>query len=206
MINMGTPENREGVEHWSNKHLFAIKFRNFLHRPRGFWFPFLSCCGKCDAGPMMENMLEDVTKVSIEANYGGRFRPDILLERKYKPPSFIEVVYTSSPSPAKLKYCAEQGIDLFEIDGSRRPIESAMLRAHIAPANCRKERRQALGRIFARWSRRTTRGSRFVAAWGEANSFLLGAPRSTERVSVCPGGLRNDIHGSAKRGVPAPGS
>ena len=178
-MNLGTPENPESVEHWSNKSLFACKFRNFLHRPRGFWFPFLSCCGKCEAGPMVENILEDVDLVSVEANY-GRFRPDILLERKDKPPIFIEVVYTSSPSPAKLKYCAEQGIDLFEIDGSRRPIESATLRAHIAPANCRKERRQALATSFARLESQKDPAVEVRSSLGEGQQFLIGA-RSVER-------------------------
>ena len=69
-MNMGIQGAPESVEHWSNKSLFGHKFRNFLHRPRGFWFPFLSCCGKCEAGPMVEYILEDVDLVSVEANYG----------------------------------------------------------------------------------------------------------------------------------------
>ena len=178
-MNMGTPGNPESVEHWSNKSLFGHKFRNFLHRPRGFWFSFVSCCGKCEAGPMVENILEDVDLVSVEADYGG-FRPDLLLERKGKPPIFIEVVYTSSPSPEKLRYCAEQGIDLFEIDGSRRPIESAMLRAHIAPANCRKERRQALGTSFARLESQKDPVVEVRSSRGGGQQFLIGG-RSVER-------------------------
>ena len=148
-MNMGTQGNPESVAHWANKSLFAHKFKIYLRKPRGLWLAFNTCCGECEAGPMVENILEDVEDVKVEADYGG-FRPDILLERKDKPPIFIEAVNTNRPSPAKLKYCAKRGIDLFEIDGSRRPIESAVLGSHIAPANCRKERRRALAAHFER--------------------------------------------------------
>ena len=180
-MNMGTQGHPESVEHWSNVALFGHKFKTFLNRPRGFSIPFLSCCGKCEAGPMVENILEAVDRVSVEAAYGG-FRPDILLERKDKLPIFIEVVTTSKPSPEKLKYCAKQGIDLFEIDGTRRPIESAVLRAHIAPHNCRKERRRALATSFGRLESQQDPVIELRRLRGQGQEFLIGGHTVERRV------------------------
>ena len=91
----------------------------------------------------MENVLVDVTVVKREANFGG-FRPDILLERGDKPPIFLEFTHTSPPSVAKLAYCTANGIDLFELDGSKPPDDSSLMKVHISLRNCRKRQRQRL--------------------------------------------------------------
>ncbi len=142
-MNMGTPGHPEGVPHWSNKAMYSHKLERRRKRQQGFWLFFKECCGQCEGGGFVENILADVTAVKSEADYGG-FRPDILLERGDKPPIWLEVTHTSLPSPSKLAYCADQGIDVFELEGSQRPVDSTVRKAHISPRNCRKRQRQRL--------------------------------------------------------------
>ena len=142
-MNMGTPGQPESVSHWSNKAMYSHKLERRRKRQQGFWLFFKECCGKCEGGGFVENILADVTAVKSEADYGG-FRPDILLERGDKPPIWLEVTHTSLPSPSKLAYCADQGIDVFELEGSQRPVDSTVRKAHISPRNCRKRQRQRL--------------------------------------------------------------
>ncbi len=108
---------------------------------------FQESCGECGGGGFVENILNDLTAVRMEADFGN-YRPDILLEKGSRPPTFLEFTHTSPPSRDKLAYCAKQGIDLFELEGSRRPIESAVRMAYISHPNCRKRQRQ---RLFDLW-------------------------------------------------------
>ena len=149
VMNMGTPEHPEGVPHWSNVAMFAQKLEGRRRRQEGFWLFFRECCGRCDGGDMVENILTDVTAVKREEWYGP-FRPDILLERGGKPPVFLEFTHTSQPSAKKLAFCSAEGIDVFELDGSRRPSDSGVLKAHIAPHNCRQALR---ARLLGLWDR-----------------------------------------------------
>lgn len=142
-MNMGTPENPESVEHWSNTAMFAHKLESRRKRQQGFWLLFGGCCGQCEDGAFVENILADVTAVKREPDFGG-FRPDILLEKGDKPPVFLEFTRTSPPSAAKLAYCTANGIDLFELDGSSHPADSSLMKAHISFSNCRKRQRQRL--------------------------------------------------------------
>ena len=89
----------------------------------------------------------DVSAVRREAEQGG-FRPDILLERGDKPPIWLEFTHTSPPSAAKLAYCTAHGIDIFELDGSQRPVDSSVIRGHISNRNCRNHRRQRLADLW----------------------------------------------------------
>ena len=143
MINMGTPENPESVEHWSNIAMFAHKLESRRKRQQGFWLFFRGCCGQCDGSGFVENILANVTAVKREADFGD-FRPDILLERRDKPPIFLEFIHTSLPSAAKLAYCTANGIDVLQLDGSKQPVDSSLLKAHISLRNCRKRQRQRL--------------------------------------------------------------
>ena len=142
-MNMGTPEQPEGVPHWSNVAMFAQKLESRRKRQQGFWLFFRGCCGQCEGGALVENILADVTAVKREADFEG-FRPDILLQRGDKPPIFLEFTHASPPSAAKLAYCTGNGIDLFELDGSKPPADSSLLKAHISLRNCRKRQRQRL--------------------------------------------------------------
>ncbi len=147
MMNMGTPGNPEGVAHWSNKSMYATKLEGYRRKQLGFWLFYNDCCGQCEGGGFVENILAEVTAVRLEADYGP-YRPDILLERGNKPPIWIEFTDTSRPSAAKLEYCERSGIDVFELDGSKRPIESNVLKAHISTRNCRKLDRQGLETLW----------------------------------------------------------
>ena len=142
-MNMGTPQQPEGVQHWSNVAMFAQKLESRRKRQQGFWLFFRGCCGQCEGGALVENILADVTAVKRESDFGG-FRPDILLERGGKPPIFLEFTHTSPSSVAKLAYCTANGIDLFELDGSKLPADSSLMKAHISLRNCRKRQRQRL--------------------------------------------------------------
>lgn len=146
-MNMGTPEHPEGVPHWSNKAMFSRDLERRRKQQHGFWLFFKECCGRCEGSGFIENILTDVTAVRTESEYGG-FRPDILLERADSPPIWLEITHTSPPSRAKLAFCAAHGIDVFELDGSRRPIDASVRMAHISPRNCRQPRRQ---RLFDLW-------------------------------------------------------
>ena len=143
LMNMGTPENPESVEHWSNTAMFAQNLESRLKRQQSFWLFFSGCCGQCEGGAFLENILADVTAVKREADFGG-FRPDILLERGIKQPIFLEFTHTSPPSAAKVAYCTANDIDLFELDGSKNPADSSLMKAHISPRNCRRLKRQRL--------------------------------------------------------------
>ena len=104
---------------------------------------FSECCGQCDGGGFLENILSNVTAVKREAEYGG-FIPDVLLERGDSPPIWLEFTHTSPPSESKLAYCASRGIDVFELDGSQHPVDTVVIRAHISLRNCRNRQRQRL--------------------------------------------------------------
>ena len=142
-MNMGTPENPEGIPHWSNTAMFAHKLEGHRRRQEAFWLFFKECCGQCEGGGFVENVLDGVTAVKREAEYGN-YRPDILLERGDRKPSWLEFTHTSPPTKSKLAYCSAQGIDVFELDGSHRPLESSVRKAHISPRNCRRRLRQRL--------------------------------------------------------------
>ena len=60
----------------------------------------------------------------------------------------MEIVATNPPSARKLADAAAKGIDVFELDGKARPVESSVLKAHIAPGNCRHRRRVRLIQIW----------------------------------------------------------
>ena len=64
----------------------------------------------------MENILADVTEVHLKTG-DGEDRPDILLERKDKPPSWLLFTQPSPLSIQGLTYCMAHGIDAFELDG-----------------------------------------------------------------------------------------
>ena len=142
-MNMGTPLNPEGVPHWSNTAMYSHILERRRKKQQGFWLFFAECCGRCVGGGFVENILADVTAVKREAGYGG-FIPDVLLERGDNSPIWLEFTHTSPPSASKLAYCASNGIDIFELDGSQRPIDSVVRKAHISPRNCRNRRRQRL--------------------------------------------------------------
>lgn len=146
-MNMGTPGNPEGVPHWTNKALLSHKLESRRKKQQGYWLFFRECCGQCEGSGFVENILEGVTAVRSEADCGS-YRPDILLERGEKPPIWLEITHTSPPSGQKLAYCASQGIDVFELDGSQHPIDSAVIRAYISPLNCRKRKRERLASLW----------------------------------------------------------
>ena len=142
-MNMGTPMQPEGVPHWSNKVMWRHKLELNRRHQQGFWLFYGTCCGRCEAGGYVENVMDGVTAVRMEAEQGG-YRPDILLERGESTPVWLEVTHTSRPYEAKLAYCSDHGIDLFELDGSREPSKSAIARVHISPENCRAAGRDRL--------------------------------------------------------------
>lgn len=147
-MNMGTQDHPEGVPHWTNKAMYGHKLKSYLRTQKGFWLFFRECCGECEGGGFVENILKDVAAVRIEGEYDAGhtvgFYPDILLERRGLPQMWIEITHTSKPSERKLAYCRERGIDVFELDGSRRPEECCVLKAHISPKNCRSPQRSRL--------------------------------------------------------------
>lgn len=146
-MNMGTPGHPEGIEHWSNKTIYSHKLESRRRRQQAFWLFFRECCGECEDIGYVENILSGVTSVKMEADYGN-FRPDILLERRNKPPLFLEFTHTHPPSQRKLAYCSKHGIDIFELEGSQRPINSTVRKAHISHQNCRNRQRR---RLFDLW-------------------------------------------------------
>ena len=79
-MNMGTPMQPEGVPHWSNKVMWRHKLELNRRHQQGFWLFYDTCCGRCEAGGYVENILDGVTTVRMEAEQEG-YRPDILLER-----------------------------------------------------------------------------------------------------------------------------
>lgn len=144
---MGTPEHLEGVPHWSNVAMFANKLENFRKRQKGFWMLFRECCGQCTGEGFVENILTDVTTVRRE-HPAGNYQPDITLERDDSPPIWLEFTDTSPPSIPKLAYCAAHGIDVFELDGRQRPVDSSVFKAHIAPRNCRQRQRRRFNGVW----------------------------------------------------------
>ena len=144
---MGTSEHPESVPHWSNVAMFANKLENFRKRQKGFWLLFRECCGQCRGGGFIENILTDVTAVRRE-HPAGNYQPDITLERGDSPPIWLEFTDASPPSIPKLAYCAAHGIDIFELVGHQRPVDSSVFKAHIAPRNCRQRQRQRFNGVW----------------------------------------------------------
>ena len=145
--NMGSPGNPESVSHWANKAMYRQKLERFRKLQHGFWVFFNNCCGKCEAGWYVENILKDVTRIEEEGNYGP-YRPDILLWQDEKLSMIIEIVATSPPSLEKINYFLSRGIDIIEISGDRRPEDSASIDLHISPSNCRKRQRERLNELW----------------------------------------------------------
>ena len=81
-MGMNDPNPREEIARLSNKAMYANKFEGFRRRQRGVWLAFRECCGKCEGGGFVENILTDVES--------GDYRPDVLLEREGKPPLWVE--------------------------------------------------------------------------------------------------------------------
>ena len=145
--NMGTPGHPEGIPHWTNKTMYRQKLEQFRKLQKGFWLFFDKCCGQCEGGSFVENILKDVTAVEQESDYGP-YRPDIVLRRGTAPARIIEIVATSRPSQEKIDYFMAQGVDLFEIAGDRHHSESVVINVHIAPSNCRKRQRERLDSLW----------------------------------------------------------
>ena len=143
---MNDPNPSEEIARLSNRAMYANKFEGFRRRQRGFWLAFRECCGKCEGGGFVENILTGVTAVRTDVE-SGDYRPDVLLEREGKPPLWVEF---GPPPTHKLAYCAAHGIDLFVLDGNGHPEDAGVITAHISPRNCRERRRQ---RIFDLWER-----------------------------------------------------
>ena len=133
--------------HFSNRAMFFNKLENYRKKQKGFWLLFSECCGQCEGLGFIENILTDVTMVRLEPQ-GGEDRPDILLERKDRPPLWLLFTQPSPPSVEKLAYCMAHGIDVFELEGGKRPVECTVFKAHIAPRNCRDHKRKRLASIW----------------------------------------------------------
>ena len=142
-MNMGTPGNPEGLPHWSTRPCTPTTWNADANGNRDSGCFSRSVAGNAKALDLWKNILADVTAVKSEAEYGD-FRPDILLERSNKPPIWLEITHTSPPSAPKLAFCAAHGIDVFELEGSQRPVDSAVRKAHISLRNCRQRQRQQL--------------------------------------------------------------
>ena len=145
--NMGTPGNPESVSHWVNKVMYWHKLEQFRKLQKGFWLVFDKCCGQCEGGWFVDNILKDVTVVEQECDFGP-YRPDIVLRRGKQPARIIEIVKTSRPSQAKIDYFMAQGIDIYEMSGDRHPLDGALTNVHIAYANCRKRQRDRLNSLW----------------------------------------------------------
>ena len=135
-MNMGTPGSPEGVPHWTNKAMLFNKLKKWQKTQRPFHVFF-----ELGGDLFVENVLEDVTAVLQESPSGG-YRPDILLERGDEPPVWIEIVHTSPPTAEKLEEAAARGIDVFEIHGKDRPIETSVKNAHISCRSSPRLRRR----------------------------------------------------------------
>ena len=146
-LDMGTLDDPDNIPHWSNQAMFFNKLENFRKKQKGFWLMFSQCCGQCGGREFLENILTDVTAVR-QGGKSGDYTPDILLERGDKAPIWLEFTQPEPPSVQKLAYCAAHGIDGFELDGGQRPVDSVVIKAHIAPRNCRDRKRKRLMNIW----------------------------------------------------------
>ena len=146
-MSMETSEYPDNIRYLSNRAMFFNKLENYRKRQKGFWLFFSECCGQCGGRGFVENILADVTSVRLETE-SGEDRPDILLERKDKPPLWLLFTQPNPLSVQKLAYCMAHGIDVFELDGGKRPLECTVIKAHIAPRNCRDRKRRRLAGIW----------------------------------------------------------
>ena len=146
-MSMEEPNNPEGIPHFSNRAMFSNKLESYRKRQKGFWLFFSECCGQCGERGFVENILTDVTEVRLESQ-DGEDRPDILLERKNRPPLWLLFTQPNPLSIEMLAYCMAHGIDIFELEGGKRPVECTIIRAHIAPRNCRDRKRRRLADIW----------------------------------------------------------
>ena len=138
---MGTSEHPESVPHWSNVAMFANKLENFRKRQKGFWLLFRECCGQC-RGWGIHRKHSDRRYRRKKGTPGGQ------LSTGYNPgkgrqPTDMAGVHLTLPRRRfrKLAYCAVHGIDVFELVGHQRPVDSSVFKAHIAPRNCRQRQR-----------------------------------------------------------------
>ncbi len=146
-MEMGTPEHPDGLPHWSNVAMFTNKLENLRRRQKAFWLFFRECCGLCEGGGFVENILTDVTAVHRE-HPAGNYQPDVALERVDKPPIWLAFTDTSPPSIQNMAYCAAHGINIFQLDGDRKPADSSVFKAYIAPRNCRQKSQRRLNDVW----------------------------------------------------------
>ena len=144
---METPDYADDIPLLSNRAMFFNKLENYRKRQKGFWLLFRECCGQCGGRGFVENILTDVTAVRLEPE-SEEDHADILLERGDKPSLWLIFTQPSPLSVQKLAYCMAHGIDVFELDGGNRPVESSVIKAHIAPRNCRDRKRRRLADIW----------------------------------------------------------
>jgi len=145
--NMGTPGHPESVSHWVNKAMYWQKLEQFRKLQKGYWLVFDKCCGRCEGGWFVDNILKDVTAVEQECDFGP-YRPDIVLRRGDQPARIIEIVNTSKPSRKKIDYFKSRGVDIYEISGDVHPIDGSFTNVHIAPLNCRKPQRDRINSLL----------------------------------------------------------
>lgn len=124
IFNMGTPNNPEGVEHFSVKALLFSYLREKAKVQESVWLFFREYCGKCrdDGGITLVNVLENVRRVTIEEDYpAGNFRPDITLwgASTETPEALIEVENTTPVSQGKEEYCKRHNIPIYVFDARR---------------------------------------------------------------------------------------
>ena len=115
-MSMEPPQYPDDIPLLSNRAMFFNKLENYRKRQKGLWLFFSECCGQCGGRGFVENILADVTEVHLKTG-DGEDRPDILLERKDKPPSWLLFTQPSPLSIQGLTYCMAHGIDAFELDG-----------------------------------------------------------------------------------------
>ena len=135
----------------TNKFAMKAMLRHYMEQWRKLqkpmWIPIESCCGSCEGGGTVSNLLWDVTAVEQDVEF-DRYSVDLVLWRKGQSPIAIYVSDDLRPSLTMIRYFMDSGIDLHEFSIGRNIDTRRLEASHIAPANCLSKQR---GRTSTLW-------------------------------------------------------
>ena len=140
-------QEEENIQRWASKSEFRRDLEEMRKRQEPFFIFFRDCCGYCQEKGFVENILDGVTKVSMDAESIG-YRTDIRLERESQPPIWIDVSDGTIPSRERLEFCNRHNIDLFELARESETTNLVVSRSRIPRRRCRAKGRKRLKELW----------------------------------------------------------
>ena len=140
-------QEEENIQRWASRSELRRDLEEMRKRQEPFFIFFRDCCGHCREKGFVENILDGVTKVSIDAESIG-YRTDIKLERQSQPPIWIDVSDGTIPTRERLEFCNRHSIDLFELARESETTNLVVTKSRIPRRQCGAKGRKRLKELW----------------------------------------------------------